>query len=249
MNDSALQRRFHRNADEARFYNRLDNPWLRERELAFARSLAALAPGSPTVLESGCGEGSNLYFLNRVLPGASLHGIDFSAAKVEFARRLLPFASFQTADALRLPYPDASFDLVFCRDLLHHVDFDRPGVLREMWRVAKPGAWLAIFEARGSCPLNRLFQLLYPAERGLKNSSAPSLEALGRELGEPEISFVSPTLVLPAAGFILGWPRSPVLRGLFAVAYGGAWALDRTLQRISPMSRWPYMLLTLQKAS
>lgn len=247
MNDPALQRRFHRNADEARFYNRRDNPWLRERELAFARRLAGLAPDAATVLESGCGEGSNLYFLLRELPHAAVHGIDFSAPKVAFARKLLPCADFREADALSLPFPDSSFDLVFCRDLLHHVDFDRKGVIREMWRVAKPGGRVAIFEARGSCPLNRLFQLFYPAERGLKHSTAESLEALGRDLGKTEIFYVAPSLILPATGFLLGWPQNPFLRNLWNIAYFGAKALDNALQRFLPAHRWPYMLMTLEK--
>ena len=41
--------------------------------------------------------------------------------------------------ATDLPFPDRSFDVVTCWELLHHLD-DPVAALREMWRVARDGA-------------------------------------------------------------------------------------------------------------
>jgi SAM-dependent methyltransferase len=41
-------------------------------------------------------------------------------------------------DVLQLPFPSDTFDVIFCRSVLHHVDHLGNG-LKEIWRVLKPG--------------------------------------------------------------------------------------------------------------
>jgi ubiquinone/menaquinone biosynthesis C-methylase UbiE len=72
-------------------------------------------------------------------------------------------------DAHRLDFPDASFDVVFCRQVLHHAD-DLPAFLHEIGRVLKPGGvFLAtreqvaendtqLKELLGNHPLNHITQ-------------------------------------------------------------------------------------------
>jgi trans-aconitate methyltransferase len=80
--DQQLQRDFHRDADHKRFVNRTENPYIRRKEIALLGRLAAAAPAPPAdVLEVGCGEGGNLYFLRRLFPAARVAGLDFSPAK------------------------------------------------------------------------------------------------------------------------------------------------------------------------
>ena len=55
------------------------------------------------------------------------------AAGPDLARRV----EFQIADANALPFPDATFDLIFCNSVLHHM-FEPERLLAEMARVAKP---------------------------------------------------------------------------------------------------------------
>ena len=62
------------------------------------------------LLEVGCGAGAILLLLRD--SGASLSGVDYSASLLEVARRILPSAEFQEAEASALPFPDASFDRI-----------------------------------------------------------------------------------------------------------------------------------------
>jgi ubiquinone/menaquinone biosynthesis C-methylase UbiE len=103
---------------------------------AFVRFLYP-AP-TAVVLDVGCGLGILTRRLGRLLPGGIVHGVDASGEQLARAVADLPNVRFQQADAQALPFPDGTFDVVFCRYLLEHVG-DPLGVLREMHRVLKPG--------------------------------------------------------------------------------------------------------------
>ncbi len=90
------------------------------------------------LLEVGCGTGAVLAELAELSGRASLHGLDLDAAALAECRQHAPGAHLVRGDAARLPYPNASFDLVYCHFLLLWVE-DPPQVVREMRRVARPG--------------------------------------------------------------------------------------------------------------
>jgi SAM-dependent methyltransferase len=73
-------------------------------------------------------------------PGAGLVGIDVEREPLRFCRadRALPVCQ---ADAERLPFASASFDLVAALDALEHLADDAAG-LRELHRVCRPGGML-----------------------------------------------------------------------------------------------------------
>jgi SAM-dependent methyltransferase len=65
------------------------------------------------VLEVACGQGYHVDALRRM--GFDVMGVDLSAGAIEFAQRVFPDSSFRHLDAAaRMPFDDASFDLV-CR--------------------------------------------------------------------------------------------------------------------------------------
>jgi ubiquinone/menaquinone biosynthesis C-methylase UbiE len=95
-------------------------------------------------LEIGIGTGLNLPFYGEQ---ARLTGIDFSPAMLALARQragqLGRQADLREADALALPFPDASFDTVVCTFSLCAVPDDRQAVA-EMSRVLRPDGLLLL---------------------------------------------------------------------------------------------------------
>lgn len=97
-------------------------------------------PNADRVLEVGCGTGAILHEINAPAPP---HGLDLEPASLAQCRIHAPAASLTLGDAHFLPYPDKSFDIVFCHFLLLWVS-DPLRVVREMARVG--GAVLALAE-------------------------------------------------------------------------------------------------------
>ena len=98
------------------------------------------------ILEVGCGAGAVLALLAD--SGARLTGVDFSAPHIEIARRALPAADFQVAEANKLPFGDDTFDGVFSNGVFLYfpdLDYARKSV-EELLRVAKLSAAVLILD-------------------------------------------------------------------------------------------------------
>lgn len=107
------------------------------------------------VLEVGCGGGN---VLEQV--GGKRFGIDLSPFILEKAKkRLGPSVGIVRADALQLPFGDASFDRVYCSEVLEHV-LDPIAVAREMRRVLKPAGW-AVISVPNEDLINDMKQFLF----------------------------------------------------------------------------------------
>jgi SAM-dependent methyltransferase len=87
-------------------------------------------------LDVGCGTGHWARALAE--RGARVVGIDVSAPMLAAAQaKRIPGAAFAQASALRLPFADATFDLVVCVTALEFVP-DRKAAVAEMLRVLRP---------------------------------------------------------------------------------------------------------------
>jgi SAM-dependent methyltransferase len=134
------------------------------------RDGTVLAPGA-RLLEVGCGAGAVLAVLGQEFPGVRLFGVDREPKQLEFAREHLKRsgidATLVEADALALPFDDASFDHVWMMWFLEHVA-DPVGALREAKRVLVPGGAITAIEVD------------YSTFRG--TPSTPAFEALSRAM-------------------------------------------------------------------
>ena len=114
--------------------------WFRGRRRILGAALDRLGVRAGSILEVGCGAGANLELLAARHPDAALVGVDVERDPLRFAREAGGPPVCQ-ADALRLPFADASFDLVAALDALEHLE-DDAAALRELHRVCRPGGTL-----------------------------------------------------------------------------------------------------------
>src|SRR3989344_8229344 len=77
------------------------------------------------ILDVACGPGLLTKELAKRLPGFKVIGLDSSTPALKIARgncKTLKNVAFQKSDVQKMPFPDASFEIVVCKDSLHHFD-------------------------------------------------------------------------------------------------------------------------------
>ena len=114
-----------------------DRMWRRR-----TREALNLQPGE-RVLDLAAGTGVSTEELAR--SGAYAVGADFSVGMLRVGRRIRPSVPLVAADALALPFADASFDAVTISFGLRNI-VDPVAALREMARVVRPGGRLLVCE-------------------------------------------------------------------------------------------------------
>ncbi len=146
-----------------------------EEAIAFLRP--HLRPGL-RVLDLGCGPGHISLALARAVAPGDVYGIDVEPEQVEMSRRLAAErgaanATFEVADALRLPFDDGFFDIVNCCDVLAYIP-DTQAALSEVRRVLKPGGVAhcreMIVDSNFVHPTNRTLDLGWEVFAGILES-------------------------------------------------------------------------------
>lgn len=153
-----VSRMFARIAPRYDLMNRLmtggrDQAWRRR-----VARLAALPPGG-RVLDVATGTGDIALALARRYPGARVVGADFSFEMMQTGRPKLAGldgrVTLAAGDALRLPFPDDSFDAITTGFALRNVT-DIPRAFAEMYRLVRPGGRVVCLEiSRPTLPLFR----------------------------------------------------------------------------------------------
>jgi ubiquinone/menaquinone biosynthesis C-methylase UbiE len=123
------------------------NPLQRALIDRFHRKIVAEVVGlSPhSFLDAGCGEGFVARKVIDAIPGISLTGCDVSQSALAIAATANPEATFVAGSVVDLPFPDRSFDVVGCFEVLEHLPGDSPGsALSELGRVARQAVVLSV---------------------------------------------------------------------------------------------------------
>ncbi len=109
------------------------------------------------ILEVGCGRGQWFgVFRDFGARYDQLAGIDLDAERVEEARAIYPTADLRVGDATQLPWPDASFDIVFQSTVFTSIldDAIQAAVAREMLRVLRQDGSILWYDFRYPSPNN-----------------------------------------------------------------------------------------------
>jgi ubiquinone/menaquinone biosynthesis C-methylase UbiE len=105
--------------------------------------VVALSPES--FLDAGCGEGFVARRIIDATPGIDLTGCDVSEYALEIAAGANPEARFVAGSVVDLPFPERSFDVVGCFEVLEHLPGELPRhALSEIARVAGRAVVLSV---------------------------------------------------------------------------------------------------------
>lgn len=124
------------------------------REDVIREQLATLYAGmSPRrILDVGTGTGTSAFVFAELFPEAEVIGIDLSAPYIRFARewaerRGLKNIKFYQQNAQETVFESESFDAVHFAYVLHEMYAeDARKILRELYRLVKPGGMLSMFD-------------------------------------------------------------------------------------------------------
>ena len=158
----------------------------------FDQLLKGRITAADRVLDAGCGSGRNLFYLMQM--GCHVSAVDANPGAVAGVRELavelgtgLPPKNFRVEAVEALSFADASFDVVISSAVLHFARDDAHfmAMVREMWRVLRPGG---LFFAR-------LASTLLPDPHYTYLVSPEQLEQLTASLGGQLLDPLKTTVV------------------------------------------------------
>jgi SAM-dependent methyltransferase len=134
-----------------------------------------LAPGT-RVLDLGCGKGRDSLELARRF-GFRVHGVDpvphhsqvANSALLEEQRELRDLVEFRQGSAESVPAPDASIDLVWCREVLYHIE-DLDVAFAECHRVLRLGGRMVTSQTFGTPRLEPGEAVWWMSSRGVSTA-------------------------------------------------------------------------------
>lgn len=122
---------------------------------AFQKHFALTAESS--LLDVGCAKGFMMHDLAELIPGITVKGVDVSHYAIKNTiTDMQPHV--QVADAVKLPFPDKSFDVAVSINTIHNLDRDGCAqALREIERVSRKGAFITVDAYRNDEEKERMY--------------------------------------------------------------------------------------------
>jgi ubiquinone/menaquinone biosynthesis C-methylase UbiE len=150
--DEAEQVESYSSAAAARHLDAIDNTFL-EHLLRLIPPDRGPIEGASWALDVGTGPAEIPIKILRRIPGMKIAGIDRSHMMLARAREngtragVSDRLALLAGDGQSLPFPDGAFSMVLCNSVLHHAR-EPAEVLREIFRVAAPGAPILVRDLR-----------------------------------------------------------------------------------------------------
>ena len=139
------------------------------------------------LLDVGCGNGFFTYYFSKI---AYSIGLDYSRHMLS----INPCNVLVQASALSLPFKNETFNVVFCSNLLHHVEHPTI-VLREMKRVSKK--FVVLSEPNRNNPFMLLFSIIVREERGALRFSLRYMKRLVELCGLKTVASCTTGSIVP----------------------------------------------------
>jgi ubiquinone/menaquinone biosynthesis C-methylase UbiE len=170
-------------------------------------------------LDVGCGDGFGMTNMDNLVQ--LIHGCDISPAML--AANPAKDELLSCANAYYLPYENSNFDLVYCWELLHHIE-NPLAVVKEMTRVSKECVILC--EPNSLNPAMYIFGLTSKVERGLlkftPNYTKKLLKMAGlKKIKQYHVSLFTPNRTpYPVAKLLSKFPYQIPWYGLYSINIG-----------------------------
>lgn len=147
------------------------------------------------VLEVGCGTGNFCVALAEQT-GCHCEGLDPSEGMLEQARARAPQMPFEQGRAEALPYPTASFDLLFSADVIHHVT-GHAEFIREAMRVLRPGGLMCtVTESHEAIRQRSILSVYFPETVEPQIQRYPGIEYLTSMMEQAGFTGIKDDLLL-----------------------------------------------------
>lgn len=163
--------------------------------LDLTRLMGARKRAYPVVVDVGCGRGQALRLLKMFFRASRLVGVDMDAHGLDVARRRVARHRLEVEllenACTKIDLPDASVDLVFCHQTLHHL-VHQEKALDELYRILKPGGVLLLSESTREYIHSWVIKLLFAHPMDVQKTSDEYLALLRRhgfEFDDDNVSY------------------------------------------------------------
>jgi ubiquinone/menaquinone biosynthesis C-methylase UbiE len=140
-------------------------------------------PAYPVILDAGCGQGKAFHALAERFHPQRIIGVDVGEASLDAADREAECHDIRVelldSDLAAMDLPDASVDMVFCHQTLHHL-VRQEDTLAEFHRVLKPGGLLLVAESTREYICSWVIRLLFRHPMHVQKTAEGYLQLIGR---------------------------------------------------------------------